>query len=424
MVEPVQVAADVAPASDAIVRDYDVDAWILKYDQFQHIHQLSNNSSNSLQPVNGAPNLRQLGDLPVFGTGQPTLSALKTVVSRLGQMSDFECINWTNMRQEPVVYVNGIPFTPRDPGNLHENLQFQALSASQLQSLTATFVNVIKTRATSSNSNSITALQDTYAEHPSDRKDIKKTIAVDHIRSLKETYHAVNTELGHGEDYLSFTRFPIVDEDAPASYDLDTLLRNVLVATEKKTAFVFNCQMGKGRTTCGMVCTALILQAIETDTASPYPAPSAVEAESKLELSPTPYTHHTAPLTLRQGNFEMIQTLLAELGKIDSPETALQAKQQLDTLIDLTGPPYGLQSLRECIMWTQLKHSNGTPEQQPFWARMGKNFVKRYYVLICFAFYLATEQSTRFALPFHAWVQKHHAVNHLLTDSVPGFQWR
>jgi len=44
---------------------------------------------------------------------------------------------------------------------------------------------------------------------------------------------------------------PIVDEKAPRECDFDAMVEE-LRTVDTKTACVFNCQMGKGRTTTGL----------------------------------------------------------------------------------------------------------------------------------------------------------------------------
>ena len=56
---------------------------------------------------------------------------------------------------------------------------------------------------------------------------------------------------------FSWFRLPIVDEKAPKEENLDDIL-NVLRQQGPDTACVFNCQMGKGRTTTGMILACLI----------------------------------------------------------------------------------------------------------------------------------------------------------------------
>ena len=53
---------------------------------------------------------------PVFGTGQPTLAGFDKVMEPIiKKYGDEKIIYWANLRQEPVVYANGKPFTARDP---------------------------------------------------------------------------------------------------------------------------------------------------------------------------------------------------------------------------------------------------------------------------------------------------------------------
>ena len=53
---------------------------------------------------------------PVFGTGQPTLAGFDKVMEPIiKKYGDEKIIYWANLRQEPVVYVNGKPYTARDP---------------------------------------------------------------------------------------------------------------------------------------------------------------------------------------------------------------------------------------------------------------------------------------------------------------------
>ena len=56
---------------------------------------------------------------------------------------------------------------------------------------------------------------------------------------------------------IMFSRLPIVDEKAPKEENFDDML-NVLREQGPDTACVFNCQMGKGRTTTGMILSCLM----------------------------------------------------------------------------------------------------------------------------------------------------------------------
>jgi len=75
---------------------------------------------------------------------------------------------------------------------------------------------------------------------------------------------------------------PITDETAPDEGDFDQLvaeLRETALALTDETALVFNCQMGRGRTTTGMVCGSILLLAVRwlpTRTPLPIPHPDAM----------------------------------------------------------------------------------------------------------------------------------------------------
>ena len=56
-----------------------------------------------------------MAGFPVFGSAQPTAAGLKTILDKMRPEKEGEKakVNYYNMRQEPVVYLNGTPFAPR-----------------------------------------------------------------------------------------------------------------------------------------------------------------------------------------------------------------------------------------------------------------------------------------------------------------------
>ena len=63
--------------------------------------------------IEGTPNFRQVPGYLVFGTGQPTKLGFINALEYLTKDTGAKKVLWTNMRQEPVVYMNGQSFTPR-----------------------------------------------------------------------------------------------------------------------------------------------------------------------------------------------------------------------------------------------------------------------------------------------------------------------
>jgi len=70
-----------------------------------------------------------------------------------------------------------------------------------------------------------------------------------------------------GQCDLSYARLPIVDEKAPKEKDFDVVL-GVLRRQPADAACVFNCQMGKGRTTTGMILACLVKDVLHASAAA------------------------------------------------------------------------------------------------------------------------------------------------------------
>merc|ERR1711890_193750 len=71
-------------------------------------------------PVVGAPNFHRIPGYKVYCTGQPTITGLKNILEKVtGKIYPKEGkIIWLNLRQEPVVYVNGEPICARPPNKI------------------------------------------------------------------------------------------------------------------------------------------------------------------------------------------------------------------------------------------------------------------------------------------------------------------
>merc|ERR1711972_1103608 len=158
---------------------------------------------------------------------------------------------------------------------------------------------------------------------------------------------------------LDYARMPIVDEKAPRECDFDAML-NELRGTDENTACVFNCQMGKGRTTTGMIVATLMADIAQGKNAnSQFP-------ELKADKNEFPDDEELMEEEHRLGNYEVMEQIYKYI-----PE-ARQGKAHLDHVIDLCGTPKeggtGLQNLRECIQWTEEKYNfERVKMKKPFW---------------------------------------------------------
>merc|ERR1719327_1177763 len=122
----------------------DLTDFLLKVDEFEKIDALDEKAER----LENCPNYRQVNGFPIYGTGQPSETGFQKVLEKVSTAAG-EGVNkmiWFNMRKEPVVYVNGKPFAPRNPEDLHRNLDI-TFSVEELDNLEAHYTNNLKAKA-------------------------------------------------------------------------------------------------------------------------------------------------------------------------------------------------------------------------------------------------------------------------------------
>lgn len=72
--------------------------------------------------VEGAPNFREVVGFPVYGVANPTVEGIRAVLHRVGCGQNGRTVLWHNMREEPVVYINGKPFVLREVERPYKNM--------------------------------------------------------------------------------------------------------------------------------------------------------------------------------------------------------------------------------------------------------------------------------------------------------------
>ena len=117
---------------------------------------------------------------------------------------------------------------------------------------------------------------------------------------------------------------------APKERDCDVLVASCAAAGEG-TALLFNCQMGRGRTTTAMVVASLLQLRL-----SPPPAPLPPAARSAAALEAP-----AADQALLRGEYAVVRSLLRVL------DAGMPAKARVDEVIDRCAH---MQNLREAIL--------------------------------------------------------------------------
>lgn len=272
-----------------------------------------------------------------------------------------------------------------------------------MESLQEEFVAVLKKRAASGQEDEgkVRYYKDTYAEHPEDRKNIEYVVELhDGTDSLK-TLSNVYDDLRKDGVNLKYARLPIVDEKAPKEGDFDLLVEKLKIEP-KDTACFFNCQMGKGRTTTGMIIACLIKNILHNT------------GEDVIAANAATYDNTDEPA------YNIIDKLIVAL------PAAASAKILLDSIIDLCGEPPrgdGLQNLRHCIKWTKEKYDLEPEHKRAFWKHMGVNFIERYFYLICFATYVSEDGPNGLTQSFSGWMNSHSELRDMIKEGMAKFAW-
>merc|ERR1712018_346469 len=146
---------------------------------------------------------------PVFGAGQPTLGGFdKCLEPILKKYGDEKNIFWVNLRQEPVVYVDGKPYSARDPEKLHYHIETK------------------------------------------DRVAVGK---LGDLQTLTNIFGGIKTK----NEKVEAIRIPVNQDKAPDEECFDQIV-SLLKNTSASTPIVFNCQAGISRSTTGMIVASLI----------------------------------------------------------------------------------------------------------------------------------------------------------------------
>lgn len=222
----------------------------IKPDHFEDIHILD----TVFEKLDGAPNFRQIPGFPIYGTSQPTEQGMIELINKVKTGAENEKVIWINMRSEPVVFINGNPFAARDPNAMHENLLIP-LNDEEVKSVGIHLTKVIGKRLKASKDNTIEIHVDkSFNENPMDRTDVEESLVVESVQDLETVYNSCRDICNVN---LHIFRIPLLEDKNPTEHDFDAII-NALKNERASTPCIFNCQMGKGRTTLGMVAAMLI----------------------------------------------------------------------------------------------------------------------------------------------------------------------
>ncbi|ESK95344.1 metal ion binding oxidoreductase [Moniliophthora roreri MCA 2997] len=342
----------------------------------------------------------------VCGSGMPTVDGLRKALERVDAGPDGKnFVYWTSLREEPVIYVAGRPHVLRLVDKPLENVEATGVTTYVVEAMERNFKADVLRELRKGQGRIL--LHDEVEERPGVFSIIPiwETVKEEDILTPRDVFELMAKE-GYKIDY---GRVAITDEQAPLPDALSMLLDRVRSGFSQAGDFIFNCQMGRGRTTTGMVSACLISTTMNWDT---HESDSNVLPEKDDEEGPSEeFNSMDGPSeedAYRQGEYKTILQLVGVLshGKV--------AKRLTDRAIDLM---QDVQNLRKAIYDYKLKAEaceRGSKKETQL-RNITVNYLYRYGTLIVFANYLIEMREREGPeVTFPTWLAEHREITKLL----------
>lgn len=409
---------------------------ILKADHFPSCYNTS-----LPEQIEGAPNFRSVHNMPVYGLGAPTLRGLRNVCERVAAKG--ETVVWFNLREEPVVYIHGRPFCVKDrdqPFKNLENVGIARTNVDQAEMLLKKEVlaeaeryggALLVTDETKPAEGGVAAWGEAYSYW-------EVGINEHSVCTVRELYQQLRAEGVHN---VRYHRVPITDESPPMESDFDIIL-NCMGRSAEGMAFVFNCQLGRGRTTTGMAISCIIWREIAGQGFNPeeWDVRNCRLLKATLPGDDAGAAHEPEP-DLQWGEYKAVRQLVPRL------VAGASRKQFVDCAINKCSQ---MQNLREDIMVKKARaethpsakrreqvragtlvvkgrqvvnHVRARAAMAPQELLVGLRYLERYIYLILFTVYVSMTYDTHSSLyqqklqslTFKEWIEGQHLSNDLYT---------
>ncbi|PWY97867.1 hypothetical protein BCV70DRAFT_202357 [Testicularia cyperi] len=190
-----------------------------------------------------------------WGSGMPTVEGLRRGLTRMGAAPNGPAkVVWTSLREEPVLYVNGRPHVLRLADQPVTNIEATGVTTDVVEGMEAALKMDMLKEAAEREGRVLLHDETEIRQGEFDIVPVWETVKEGDVLTPREVY-----ELVHSEGYkVDYARLAITDEQAPVPAVFSQLEARVILALQTGSTCVFNCQMGRGRTTTGMVIASLV----------------------------------------------------------------------------------------------------------------------------------------------------------------------
>ncbi|KAL7747907.1 hypothetical protein RI367_006654 [Sorochytrium milnesiophthora] len=339
-------------------------------------------------PVEHAARFRRIPGTRIYAVAQPTMQGMKNVWQRI--LDDFATelpdpdrkvnLAWINLREEPLIYINGIPVVLRDQYATLRNIKaYGGITSSRLE--------LMEQRLKEDVVQELHQYDDKLLLHSETAEGevvpVWEFVRPDDLLTLREVVRVLQRE---GEQ-LSFFRVPITAEAVPDESDLDCLIHILGEQDLANTAVILNCQVGLGRSTFGTIVACLVFRWLRPDLAA-----KVVEQYKVAE--------HDS----NKVNYKAIHSLLRVI------RNGLEVKRVVDMAIDRCAEFMNIrESIEECRLAAEGEQNE---EVKSTLQRRGLSLLQRYFMLIVFQAYLndVAPETLHSLERFHSWVTRHQEI--------------
>ncbi len=265
-------------------------------------------------------------------------------------------VHWTNLREEPVVYLNNRPFVLRELDNPFRNMiDFQGIDVRRLEHIERRLKNDIVREAEEHDGNILVHEED---EHTGQITPTWESVTRSSVLTSSEVYEQLKNE-GYR---VGYTRIPVPTESPFDTKHIDAILKTYALAmtADPDTLFIFNCQMGNSRSTMGVVIVFLLQlhlfgsgagggggggrSFLSSSIWQQFHAHAA--SSSATDLVPGSSSSHKQLLAYRRGEYDVMLRLVRML------DGGVKLKEEVDSAIDICGRVI---NLRDSILESYLK---------------------------------------------------------------------
>lgn len=320
----------------------------------------------------------------ICGCAMPTKDAIKAVLKRMNAgPGGKRKVLWTCLREEPVLYVNKRPYVLRLFHDPLKNLETTGIARERVEGMEQRMRLDVLDELQEYNGRLLLHDEETTEKGGFELVPTWETVPVECVETPSQVFESIVKE-GYQVDYL---RIPITDEQAPIPDVFDQLIRRMQDANAGVDA-LFNCQMGRGRTTTGMVTACLMTMILRNDSVTDMTSSYIMDRSESSATEPNALEEdesHEERARYLAGEYKIVLQLVSVLtyGKL--------AKRLTDQAINICDH---MQNLRRAVYDYKLRMDAMEDHQSKKYQatrQVALNYLVRYFYLIVFANYLLEE---------------------------------